>query len=303
MGVSDYLLKLLAKFKPFQIQIKPTINIGSLNIGGNNYKVEKGELIVDLGGTEARIRLVKDDKGVVRPVINDVQLEGLPDRKDDSVKFLDEEEKVFTRADIGAPQLELLRPGNPHEPLIKKLKPYLDRHLGGRDLGAVFAASAIVRTEDEAKDKDITVRLHESFISAYSGRGAMIYNLLRSNILADEILHTLNTLNRTLKDFTKTRQQFLQRWDSYIERGYPTAHFVNREDTIETLRREIDRRFEDDATNVRIFSRTEIRNRYVETWIREIVALRGFKIQQIRRYKLGFSRAVMIDVGRPKRPL
>lgn len=289
MGLKDFILQAIANFKPIQI----TTNVESVNFGGKQYKVEKGSIIFDSGGVEEKIPLQRDAKGFYRPVIEGVLVEGVSDNKQDNVTGLDVDEKIFTRADIGSPQLEILKVTG--DRLIKKLAPILKNYQSGQDLGAMLAAIAMVRVEDARKDRELSVKLHTNFGYAYKSRGAMIYNLLRSEILADEIIKHLDKLSKIYKS-SELAAQFLFYWDSILTNGYPTAHFVRHEDNAATIAVELDRRFKNEARMVRVFSRTQARNKDVKEWCQAYCTDRKLRLSKGREYALGFSPALKINI-------
>lgn len=294
MGLKDFILQAIASFKPIQI----TNNVESVNLGGKQYKVEKGNIIFESGGVEERIPLKRDAEGFYRPVIEGVVVEGLAEEKKDNVEGLDVDEKIFTRADLGSPQLEILKVTN--DELVKKLTAVLRNYQTGSDLGALLAAVAMVRVENAKKDRELSAKLHTNFGYAYKSRGAMIYNLLRSEILADEIVKHLEKLSKIYKPAEVTTQ-FLFYWDSILTTGYPTAHFVRHEDNAKSVAVELDRRFKNGAKMVRIFSRTITRNRDVRQWCHDYCTERKLRMSKGKEYTLGFSPAIKINIyNRPK---
>lgn len=289
MGLKDFILQAIANFKPIQI----TNNVESVNFGGKQYKVEKGNITFESGGVEERIPLKRDSEGFFRPIIEGVIVEGLADNKQDNVASLDVDEKIFTRADIGSTQLEILKATK--DELIKKLAPVLRNYQAGNDLGALLAAIAMVRVEDAKKDRELSVKLHTNFGYAYKSRGAMIYNLLRSEILAEEVIKHLEKLSKIYKS-PEVSEQFLFYWDSILNTGYPTAYFVRHEDSAKNLALELDRRFKNGAKMVRVFSRTKTRNKDVREWCQDYCTERKLRMSKGKEYPLGFSPAVKINI-------
>jgi hypothetical protein len=76
MGFRDFILQVISKLPPL---VK--IDIASLTIGGRQYRVEKGNIIFDVGGTESAIPLRRDQDGLYRPIIDGVVVEGLSQKK------------------------------------------------------------------------------------------------------------------------------------------------------------------------------------------------------------------------------
>lgn len=294
--LSDFILKAIASFKPFQI----SINNPTVKLGGQDYKVENGNIIFDIAGTETSIPLVKGEDGLYRPKIKGTELEGLADAKVENVKNLDQEGKIFTRADLGKPQLELLSPDKSGHALAKKLKPLIGNNNGGRDMAALVAAIAIVRVEDQRDDLELSISLHESFKSAFSARGAMIYNLLRSKILEGEVLNTIDKLARSYKG-NELAVQFIIYWNSILDRGYPTAYFVRRNDNAAIWEKELRWRLDAGVTLVRLFSRTGTRNKSVTTWAATFAKDNGLQLKEGKPYDLGFSPAVKLTLYNKKK--
>jgi hypothetical protein len=161
------------------------------------------------------------------------------------------------------------------------------------------AASAIVRVEDTMDDHDLCVRLHTNYRGAYKVRGAMIYNLLRSDILETEVLKHLQKLAKVFKSADLVKQ-FTLYWDSIIPRGYPTAYFAKASDSCEDLSGELNWRFSQDEKFVRVFSRSSLRNKNVIDWCADYCRGRGFRSSRCKNYKLGFSEAIRITIYNKK---
>ena len=298
MGLGKLLKELISNFHP--INVSPTTNIKNLNItipiNGREYKVEKGILIATDKPAE-NIQLEIDKLGFLRPVINGTSLEGIADSKSQNVNMLDKDQKVFTRSDISETQLALLNTDCEHERIIKKLKPILQAAGHSKDMGALLSASAIIENEDKKEDYKLCKLLHQRFNTCYGKRGAMIYNLFRSDILRIEVLGHLNNLSNIYdKDKKVVAMHFLIYWDSILDIGYPTACFVKEEDRKTNINKEIRWRFKKGAKRIYIYSRTKHRNTNILKWCKEIAADGGYSCKAFKPYQLGFTPAIKIRV-------
>lgn len=297
MSLGDFILKAIASFKPFQF----TANIKNLNqtisIGEKSFKVENGQLIVSIpGADDVRIPLEKDVHDLVRPVVHGTAIEGVSGNKQDNIKSLDVDKKVFTRTDIGNAQITLFDIDRKHESIIKKLKPLLRNHQGGKDLGALLASSSVIKVEDKREDMDLNLQLHEGLNRAFGSRGAMIYNLFRSDILQHEILNHVNKLVRAYKNVSDQRIHFQVYWDSIISRGYPSAYFMKHNDSKDNLFKELSWRHNGDCVAVFVFSRKADRNQDTLTWCKEFALSHKFECKVVKRYQLGFTPAIKIRI-------
>jgi len=296
-SIQKFLLELADKFKPFQI--KTSINIKSLNqtiiIGPKTYSIKNGEIIIGEKPTD-KIPLTKDNEGFVRPIIEGIELEGASDSKEENIKMLDIEEKVFTRSDIGGAQLNILSVEKDQEIILKTLKPILQLHKNGVDLGALLSAISIIKIEDKRENHELYTKLHSNYSTCYKKRGAMIYNLLRSNILQSEILVHLNKLKEVYGNPEDVKMHFLIYWDSILETGYPTACFVKEEDCEETLHKEIKWRLEKEINRIYVYSRTINRNKNTEKWCRSVAKSENCHCNKIREYVLGFTPAIKFRI-------
>lgn len=283
-----FLLEAVANFKPIQVhnEIK---DIKELNIGGTKYSVENGEIV--LGGEKSKIQLIKGTDGLLRLHNKNTNLEGISDQADENVNMLDNQEKIFTRSDLAEIQLELLNIDEKHEEIIKIMRPVLAFHKGGNDIGALIASSAIIQAEEKKEDFDLVKRMSSKLQTCYSSRGAMIYNLFRSEILENEILPHLEKLKRVYDVSEEVNLNFLIYWDGIIEKGYPTAHFVTTYDTEKTLLKEIKWRLERGVKNVVLYSRTTRRNSDTEEKLKIISANENYTLGISDIYELGFTAA------------
>ena len=296
MDIPKFILDLVGKFQPFKIE--NNLNVENLNvpiqIGTKTFQVKDGNILLDEG---AEIPLIKGADGLLRPSIKEVSMEGLSQTKEENVKNLDVNEKIFTRSDIGLDQVELLTIKEVHEGILKKLIPILKGHLRGQDLGAILSSSAIIRIEDEGKDEAKSKRLHGDLLKGFPGRGAMIYNVFRSDLLRTEVLNYLNNLRRMYNEDTEIKMLFLMYWDSIIENGYPTAVFVKSNDTQGSVFIELDWRFAKGHEMVNIYSRGDQRNLLTEKWCKEYAKENGGKYKKNKEYKLGFTPAVKCSIS------
>lgn len=226
-----------------------------IRIGGQDYQIQDGHL--QIPGSPP-VPLVQGSDGLLRPVFADSEIEGARSEGGDNVRLLDQDKRVFVRHDLLQEEAEVARRLRVHdESIIRKLKPILLPALPS-DLGALVVAANIVRDEDQGVQKEVIRRRFLKMADCYDGRGRMIYNLLRSGILANEILAFLKRLHKICgSDKSKVFLRFLPYWDAILTDGYPTAYFVGHDDSPATIRTQLDRRFEVAEVNaVYVYSRT-----------------------------------------------
>jgi hypothetical protein len=137
----------------------------------------------------------------------------------------------FGRVDIAEQQSELAYLSYTHEQLIKALKPYLPES----DIGALVAASTVVRLEDkqDPASKQRSQELLANLRRAYGSRGRKIYNMLRSKVYQGAtIFHSiimpfLEEAKKTYpRDAWKVRGIFSAFFDDIL-RYYPRAIWVD----------------------------------------------------------------------------
>ncbi len=290
-SLKKYLLECLSALAP-----KVNINNPTINMGGSHCHVENGSIIQN---GAPPVPLTKAESGAGKVTINDIPVEAISDKKQDNLKSLDDDGKVFTRADIGAAQLPFLSIEKAHEAIIKKLKPLIENHRNGSDLGALLISGTMIRLEDsgEASTTEQCKILHDKLRISYGARGLMIYNLFRSEILRIEVLQHLNKLHVSYKNQAEVKMYFLTHWDTILEQGYPTAHFMRFEDSKGTLYAELERRISAGISPFTyVYSRGADRNKRAEGWCREFAKDNQYKCSVIKRYSLGQSAAIKIRI-------
>lgn len=288
MNLQEFLIKIVSNFKPFQTDV----NIENLTvpIGGKHYKVKDGMLMID-EGESSNIQVIKDSDEFVRLKIKNTELEGVSKDKDENIEMLDEKEKVFTRADLGGIQLEYLNIEEKHEEILKRLKPILLFHEGGKDLGALLSAGAIIQLEDKREDEEQIRNCHSKLYTCYKSRGTTIYNLFRSEILENDILQHLEKLEKVYSNSEELKEKFLSYWDRIIESGHPKAYFMAYWDTMKKMFEEINWRLNKGSKHVVIYSRRKQRNKETEKWCEEFAKQGNYDLEKSEVYNLGFTPA------------
>jgi hypothetical protein len=166
-------------------------------------------------------------------ILNNSKFNALPfdETTEKLAKELFTHEFGFGRADIAEQQSELAYLSYTHKQLIEALKPYLST----TDLGALVAASTVVRLEDkrDQESKQRSQELLTNLRKAYGSRGRKIYNMLRSKVYQGAtIFHSiimpfLEDAKKTYpKDQWKVRGIFSAFFDEIL-RYYPRAIWVD----------------------------------------------------------------------------
>lgn len=272
--------------------------VETLNLGGHSITISgnKGH-IAGLGNFE----LVPDGKGGMHPKVFESEVEPISDNLENNIQSLDSDRKVFVLADIAEKTIQVSKPiSTRQESIIHELKAALA--MRPKDLGALLIAAQIIRIEDERNHKNISIaeNFRQQLSLCYLQRGNMIYNLWRSDILANEILPHLKRQKELISDSqNQFPSVFLAYWDGILSRGYPTAHFVGRGENYKEFERELSKRFLISTIgNVRVFSRTDERNRIVHDWCQKYVAQKSdFQFSTGKTYRLGFGHAIIFTVS------
>jgi len=299
-------------WKEFFIELAKSIRLVDVHIQNKVGTITVGGRPVIINGNKGRVvglgnfELVPDGKGGVHPKILDSEVEPISDKPENNVHSLDCDHKVFVLADIAENAIQISRPvDSSHECIINELKPILA--VRQKDLGALLLSAQIMRIEDARDPHDllITEDLRQQLSTCYLQRGNMIYNLYRSGILVKEILPHL-TRQRELISASSEHflSAFLAYWDGILSQGYPTAHFVGRGENYVEFEQELNARFLNSmVTKVRIFSRTDKRNRIVHNWCQRYVADKsGFQLSSGGTYRLGFGPAIIFTVSAARAP-
>ena len=149
----DFFLKILSKVRLAEIHIHYyKTEIDKVFIGNKSYNVNEG--YINFGeGKKIRVAPTGDNIGFIFPDGNSVSRKS--QNKNNEIKYLDDEKKVFTRSDIINLQTPFLSIEEEHETIIESLKPYLENLRAGIDLGSLLVASTIIRLEDNLQDKKI----------------------------------------------------------------------------------------------------------------------------------------------------
>src|SRR3989338_120237 len=292
MKLKDLFLA-LAKHIPPLIKVDTKIE-NNFYIGKTVVPMKDGKMIID--NREIKVAEVEDDK--LKAIdIDGTEIELYGKSKTDNIKRLDIQGRVFTRSDIADSQLEYLKIDKGYEAIIKRLKPVLSTPTHMADLGALVSSSAIIKIEDNEQNVGQAKDLHTKLAIGYRRRGLMIYNLFRSTILQVEVLNFLNGLKKKYKNnYEEIKPIFLPYWDSILEEGYPTAYFVTGEDNREKVYSEIIKRFNKGIKCVRIYSRTNKRNKDTEQWCRKFASDYKCNCNKVREYKLGSTPAMKFRI-------
>lgn len=291
-SISKYFLECLAALSP---KITNHIKIENLNAGGTHCHIQNGNFVQN---GVAPIPISKSESGAGSATINNIPVEAASDNKEANVKSLDTDGKVFTRSDVGAAQLEYLSIEKAHEVIIQRLKPLIEKHKNGSDLGALLISCTMIRLEDSKATIEQCKKLHDKLRLSHGPRGLMIYNLFRSEILRTEVLRHLNNLRSAYKNQAELRLYFLTYWDTILEQGYPTAHFMKYEDSKGTLYHELEWRISKGISPfVYVYSRGFDRNERTLKWCEEFAEDKGYKCTVLRRYTLGHSAALKIRIS------
>ena len=294
MAWYDPFLDVISKFKPVQVHVHfdQTNNIEKLQLGDSiEYKVENGFIHI---GTN-KIKIEKNKEGIHFILPDGTKFSRLIENKEKNLIYLDKDKKVFTRSDISGLQIPFLSIEKKHEIIIKILKPYLENYRRNLDLGALLVASTIIRLEDGKEDKELIdkyyIRLH-----GFKKEGHMIYNLFRSGIVEREIIPLLQKIIKAYKTHEETKRQFLIYWYDIIAEGYPTAYFVKESDHSGDIYKELNWRFDRGEKKVTVYSRGSLRNSRIQTCLQKIEKKGNVKLKYHNPYRIGFSRAIKIDV-------
>ena len=293
-------LEFLSKFKPVDIKIKKEQHTHNYNIqfGDNIIKSDKG--IITLG--DGNKILVQEDKDGNPVFIKDeTEITTVKENKEDNIKLLDDDKKVFSRADISYIQLEFLSIEEKHEMVIKQLKPFLEDYRNNQDFASLLIASTIIRLEDSKQKNEqmITIYRH-NLITSYKSIGRMVYNLFRSGILEKEIIPNTQRLQKAFP-FDKARQNFLTEWHDIIQGGYPTAYFMQFWDDESKLFKEFNWRFDRKVSYVDVYSRGDIRNNLTQNLCSSYIQKNpNFDMQVDKPYELGLTMAIKIRI-QPKK--
>ena len=169
----------------------------------------------------------------------------------------------------------------------------------GSDLGALLSASTLIKFEDRKENIELYKKLRQKFHIGYFHRGSMIYNLFRSEILKFEVLNHLNKLKMMYRNKPdEIKVHFLLYWDSIINEGYPTAYFVSGLETKQMFQDEITKRLNKGAKFVRVYSRTENRNKNTAEWCREFAKENKCLCVKLKKYQLGFTPAFKVKISK-----
>lgn len=292
---AEFFIELAKNTRLFDINIHTKVE--TINVGGRSVTINgnKGH-IAGLGD----FKLVPDGKGGVHPKILESEVESISDNPENNIQSLDSDHKVFVLADIAEETIQVSKPiSTRQESIIRELKPILA--MRPKDLGALVITAQIIRIEDERDRQNISIaeELRQQLSTCYRQRGNMIYNLCRSNILVNEILpHLERQKELTSNSPRQFSSAFLAYWDEILSKGYPTAYFVGRGENYKKIEQELNTRFLNSTVGtVRIFSRTDERNKIVHDWCLRYVANKsGFQLSSGGTYRLGFGPAIIFTI-------
>ena len=290
----DKLLEAISKCRLFDVNVHvhhPSIggthvNAETIRIGDETVHADQSKnKLVSIEGP-LPLGISDPEMGPPRPQIDHVILEGLPGSASERVCFLDNGKKLFTRSDIAEREIQFLQQMREHEKIVQSIRPLLGKERVS-DLGALIVAATLVRIEDRADpDPSVYAHFHDQLCERYGRRGTMVYNLLRAGILQKEIIPSLLAAPT---DYVEA----LEKWDSYLMKGYPSAWFVQSHSTEKQFSVELDWRFAEKVRLVRVFSRTEKRNAKAKATCRKYAEGHGLRYRT-ERYQLGCTPAMVV---------
>lgn len=289
--ILDKILDAISKIHLFEVHIhNPTvggthIKADSIQVGDSTVHADKCKN--DLRSMEGTLPLSISDPqmGPLRPQIGNVILEGLPESARERTVSLDVQQKIFTRRDIAEPEIQCLYQMREHEKIIRAFQPLLAKERPA-DLGALTAAATLIRLEDRNRNQTAYEIFHAQLCQRFTRRGAMIYNLFRSKILEREIMPDL-------LEVPENYVANLEKWDTYLMKGYPTAWFVSSNARENELVAELDWRFAESIASVRVFARTEKRNKRVLGQCERYAVAKELR-RRTKRYMLGCTPALTV---------